>query len=75
MRVTDLMWPPMRRSYTLPIGIGRLLHGAFLVIGSMGVVLELAFWHGRWDHLAIFTVMWVGAAAIGRVLRAVLSRE
>ena len=75
MRVGDLVWPPMWRPYTPLIGCGRLLHGAFLIIGSLGVVVELAFWHGNWEHFAIYSVMWLGAAVTGRITRAALSLE
>jgi hypothetical protein len=73
--VIDLVWPPMARRYTLRVGVGRLLHAILLVLGSLGVLLELVFWHGRMDHLASYFLMWVGAAVIGRGIRAVLSRE
>jgi hypothetical protein len=65
----------MARRYTLAVGIGRFSHAILLVFGSLGVVLELAFWHGRMDHLASYFLMWFGAAVIGRGVRAVLSRE
>ena len=75
LRVADLIWPRMWRPYTLPIGIGRLMHGVRLVIGSMGVTGELIFWHRRWDHLASFLAIWASAAVFGRFVRAVLARE
>jgi len=75
MHAIDLVWPSMARSYTLRVGIGRLLHAVLLVLGSLGVVLELVFWHGRLDHLVSYLAMWVGAAAFGRGIRAALSRE
>ena len=75
MRVLALVWPPMSRRYTLTVGCGRLLHAAFLILGSMGVVVELTYWHGQWSHLVSYMLMWVGAAIAGRTLRAILSRE
>jgi len=65
----------MSRGYSLRVGCGRLLHAVFLIIGSTGVLIELTFWHGRWDHLLSYLLVWVGASFLGRIVRAVLSRE
>ena len=51
------------------------MHVALIIVGSMGVVIELLGWHGRWDHLALYAVMWLAAACVGRGLRFWLSRE
>ncbi|WP_156400446.1 hypothetical protein [Caulobacter sp. Root655] len=48
---------------------------ALITVGSMGVVIELLNWHGRWDHLAMYALMWLAAASVGRGLRFWLSRE
>jgi hypothetical protein len=52
-----------------------VVHVALVIIGSMGVVIELLNWHGRWDHLAMYALMWFAAASLGRGLRFCLSRE
>lgn len=75
MHIVELVWPPMWRRYTLMIGIGRLLHATLLIFGSMGVLLELTCWHVRSDHVVSYLLYWFGAAVLGRIVRAVLSRE
>ena len=75
MKLSTLIWPQSRRDYSQRAAAGRVTHVALAVIGSMGVVIELLNWHGRWDHLALYAMMWLAAASIGRGLRYWLSGE
>ncbi len=52
-----------------------MLYVAMIIIGSLGVVAETVFWHGRWDALFLFTAIWVGFAIFGRLCRYFLARE
>ena len=75
MDLSTFIWPRSRPDHSQRGAAGRVMHVALVVIGSMGVVIELLDWHGRWDHLAIYTLMWIGSACVGRSLRLWLSRE
>jgi hypothetical protein len=48
---------------------------AVIIIGSFGVVVELIYWHGRWDHLAIYSVVWLAHAFLCSAARWILARE
>jgi hypothetical protein len=71
----NLIWPRSRKDYSVRAAAGRLLLVAFVVIGAIPVIFELAYWHGRWDHLATYFAMWLAISIIGRLVRLVLSRE
>lgn len=75
MKLSTLIWPKSRQNFSQSAAAGRVMHVALIVIGSMGFVIELLNWHGRWDHLALYAVMWLAAAGVGRGLRFWLSRE
>lgn len=75
MTLSTLIWPRSRPDHGQRAAAGRVMHVALVVIGSMGVVIELLNWHGRWGHLARYAVMWLVAACLGRGLRFWLSRE
>ncbi|KQZ30689.1 hypothetical protein [Caulobacter sp. Root1472] len=75
MKLLTLIWPKSRQNYSQRAATGRVMHVALIVIGSMGVMIELLNWHGRWDHLALYAAMWLAAASLGRGLRFWVSRE
>lgn len=75
MRLSTLLWPRSRPDHSQRTAAGRVTHVVLVIIGSMGVVIELLNWHGRWDHLALYGAMWLAMASIGRGLRFWLSRE
>ena len=75
MKLSTLIWPRSRPDHSQSAATGRVMHVALVVIGSMGVVIELLNWHGRWNHLALYAAMWLGAAVVGRGVRFWLSRE
>ncbi len=75
MKLSTLIWPKSRPDYSQRVAAGRVMHVALVVIGSIGVVIELLNWHGRWDHLASYAAMWFAAAGLGRGLRFLLARE
>ncbi len=75
MELRTIIWPRSRKDYSMRAAAGRVLHVAMLLIGSFGVVVELVYWHGRWDHLAVYGAMWVAYAALGRIVRLVLAHE
>lgn len=75
MNLSTVLWPRSRKDYSVRTAAGRVMHVALIIVGSMGVVIELLGWHGRWDHLALYAVMWLAAACVGRGLRFWLSRE
>jgi hypothetical protein len=75
MELRAVIWPKARKDYSMRTAFGRVTYVAMLIIGSLGVIVELIYWHGRWDHLAIYAAMWLAYAALGRLARLVLARE
>jgi hypothetical protein len=76
MDLRTIVWASARRDdYSQRAASGRLFQVALPLIASFPVIVELWFWHGRWDHLAIYGAMWLVAAALGRLMRLVMARE
>ena len=75
MELRAIIWPKARNDHSMRVAVGRVTYVTMLIIGSLGVILELFHWHGRWDHLALYTAMWLAYAILGRAARLVLARE